>query len=186
MKKIYCFGDSLTYGFGLMQHKTWAEGLRRKGWSVENYGINGDVLPNIVARLKRMPPPEPGSYIFFMGGTNDLFMGYRAKDLSSSISDGLRSIKRMDCIPVVGIPMLPVFCIERSTYIHERTICREFLELKNIIDQTAERYNALIVDFQVDLGNLDYFQQLFFDEVHPNEQGAKEMEKSILRVLENH
>ncbi|MDO5713697.1 MAG: GDSL-type esterase/lipase family protein [Tissierellia bacterium] len=185
MKHLYCFGDSLTYGFGLRQEDTWTEGLRHEGWYVENYGVNGDVLPNIVNRLKKMNPPKENSYIFLMGGTNDLFMGYKAKDLLGPINSGLEIIMKWNCKAILGIPMVPTFCIERRSYIQEQTICREFLELKDSISKLGKERNVYIIDFQRELGNLDYFQQLFFDDVHPNRQGAREMKKALLQILDH-
>ena len=72
---IYCFGDSLTYGFGLRKKDTWGYLLGEKGWNVFNFGVNGDVMPNITKRLERMDPPLKETGIFIMGGTNDFSMG---------------------------------------------------------------------------------------------------------------
>ena len=119
-----------------------------------------------------------------MGGTNDLFMGYRVKDLLGSVAEGLKTIKNWACHPILGIPMVPTFCIQRSSYAQEQRICREFLELRDSFSRLGQEYDALIIDFQQELGHLDYFQQLFMDDVHPNREGAREMKKAMLDGLE--
>ena len=68
---IACYGDSLTYGFGLVEGRKWIDLVNKKGYDLKNYGINGETLLQIRQRVKR---DAPQGRVFVMGGTNDFAM----------------------------------------------------------------------------------------------------------------
>ena len=72
--KIYCFGDSNTYGYdprsfwGDRYDHIWTEILAEKtGWIVINEGENGRMIPN-----QNISVPEDIDWLIIMLGTNDL------------------------------------------------------------------------------------------------------------------
>lgn len=185
MKEILCFGDSLTYGFGLRREDTWIQFLKNKGYQVKNFGVNGDVVPNIVRRMKSSEDVGEGTMVFLMGGTNDFLMGYRSVDIFRDLKDGVNYIFSKGGIPLIGIPMLPTFCEEPSGYMLEQSICRQMEGYRKDCYELAKRTGAYIIDFQFEMGKLKDFPELFFDEVHPNVRGAQVMGEIFYNFLKN-
>ena len=50
--KLFCLGDSLTFGFGMSRNVRWTTLVEQEtGWQVVNRGINGDTTGGMLARL---------------------------------------------------------------------------------------------------------------------------------------
>lgn len=74
--KLICFGDSLTFGYGVDRDKCWVSRME-KALDVHalNYGVNGDTTAYILQRVKANIGESiigPGDKVCIMGGENDV------------------------------------------------------------------------------------------------------------------
>lgn len=81
--RLAALGDSLTFGYPT--GRSWT-GIVAARLSVPilNFGLNGDTLPGMLARLEEQVLREKPDYILVMGGANDAFGGDSAADLLAS------------------------------------------------------------------------------------------------------
>lgn len=90
MKRIFCFGDSNTYGYDarsalgerLPEKQRWPDILQKlSGWEVLNRGMNGRMIPQQPWLLEdfdqQLTDCDPVDLILIMLGTNDLLGTFR-------------------------------------------------------------------------------------------------------------
>lgn len=86
MKTLVCFGDSLTYGYGVGPRKVWHQLLKEKlDIRIINRGRNGDSLLGMQMRLFSDVIESPSDVCLFMAGSNDLMMGQSLEEVWSQI-----------------------------------------------------------------------------------------------------
>ena len=88
--KIVCFGDSLTYGYGVLEHIAYPYYLSKElpkaypqyTWEIRNSGINGHTTREALARLKGSVLQHKPQIVFIWFGSNDsaLNEGHRTDD----------------------------------------------------------------------------------------------------------
>lgn len=77
--KIVCFGDSLTYGYGVLEQIAYPYYLSRElpkvypqySWEVRNSGINGHTTREALARLQGSVLQHKPEMVFIWLGAND-------------------------------------------------------------------------------------------------------------------
>ena len=77
--KIVCFGDSLTYGYGVLEHiaypyrlaKDLPEKYPQYSWEIRNSGINGHTTREALIRLRGSVLQHKPQMVFILFGSND-------------------------------------------------------------------------------------------------------------------
>lgn len=77
--KVICFGDSLTYGYGVLEHVAFPYRLAKDlpkqfpqfSWEIRNSGINGHNTRDGLARLKGSVLQHKPQLVFILFGSND-------------------------------------------------------------------------------------------------------------------
>lgn len=77
--KIVCFGDSLTYGYGVLEHIAYPYYLSKElpkaypqySWEIRNSGINGHTTREALARLQGSVLQHKPQMVFIWFGSND-------------------------------------------------------------------------------------------------------------------
>lgn len=86
MKNVVCFGDSLTYGYGVRVEKVWHQLIKEKlDLRIINRGRNGDSLLGMQIRLLGDVLESQADTCLFMAGSNDLMMGQSLEEVHSQI-----------------------------------------------------------------------------------------------------
>lgn len=75
--KIYCFGDSLVYGFPYLPEASWIETVNVTSDKLccVNYGVPGATFDEVEDKIKLTCFPATVQYLLVLAGTNDLLMG---------------------------------------------------------------------------------------------------------------
>lgn len=169
---IACYGDSLTYGFGLVEGRKWIDLVNKKGYDLKNYGINGETLLQIRQRVKR---DAPQGRTFVMGGTNDFAMDLSV-DLVFDVYQDLASYfsqRGVDALFGIPLPADPESYIQKSLA----------LKLEDLHERMLKAFpREELVDFYAAFSPYD--GKYFFDDVHPNKLGAEKMAEVFLKEVD--
>ncbi|EGS31559.1 MAG: hypothetical protein KHZ78_00150 [Peptoniphilus sp. oral taxon 375] len=166
---IACFGDSLTYGFGLRPGDRWIDIVRNRGYDINNYGVNGARIRDIMARIQENPLPD---YVFVMGGTNDFDSGGSVESLVKAYLEIDSYLTSQGVQPIYGIPT---------------PTNPKIAEYKNLSNKLSFFHDELLLTFPrnqlIDFFHAftPYDSNLFFDEIHPNKKGSRKMAEVFLK-----
>lgn len=187
--KVACVGDSITFGFTILNHeeKSYPARLAQllgKGWGVENFGVigatmlkNGDIpywKQNAFIDSKNFNP----DVVIIMLGTNDTkpqnwkFKNEYITDYTVMINE----FRALPSKPYIFI-CLPVPAYTKIWGISDSIIRIEIIPMIKLI---GKRNNVPIIDLYQPLNK---HAEWFTDKIHPNAAGAKEMAKVIYNVL---
>ena len=70
-KKIVMFGDSLTFGYGVLKKDSIEYLLKNKGYDIINSGVNGDNTRNALARIEKDVLFYDCDIVTILFGSND-------------------------------------------------------------------------------------------------------------------
>jgi lysophospholipase L1-like esterase len=72
-KRIMCFGDSITFGYGVGDDETYpfALGGEARGWDVVNAGVTGYTSHQVLGLLRRLAPKLQPDLVTILIGWND-------------------------------------------------------------------------------------------------------------------
>ncbi len=108
MKTFVCFGDSLTYGYGVPVGKVWHQRLKENmDIRIINRGSNGDSLIGMQIRLARDVLESGGDVCLFMAGSNDLMMGKSSEEVYLGIRKIKEKINEKDIDTILISLLLP-------------------------------------------------------------------------------
>ncbi len=186
-KRVFCLGDSITYGFPYGPAASWVDICGRAlGIKMVNKGANGDTTHGMWLRFKRDVAPFNPAYVIIMGGANDAFMGYSLEEVEESIADLVEEAYENGICPLLGLPAplnlgnyvpddVGIASCELDTF---RIWMKEFAneELIPVLDF----YTPLLVE-----ATGAAYPGYFLDEAHPNETGYRVMAKAVEPVLAN-
>ena len=194
MTKLYCLGDSLTYGLGVRTSEKWTALAATETLQIINLGVSGDTTGGMLARLQTLLqtpvyqlPPQERPLVLVMGGTNDIFFSGSDTAARGNLAAMVHQLSAAGYRPLVGIP-LPI-CPQDAP--------QKWAELANFEKsaQMLEQYCAWLkafcaafdvptVDFRKDYVNQDVIRwELFLDGLHPNAEGHALMAKKLREVL---
>ena len=105
---IVAIGDSLTRGFPLEPY-SWTDHLRELPADLINVGLNGDTLAGMLSRIQRDVLDEDPALCFFMGGSNDAFLGRDAEDMRREAETIQRTLADRGIRTVAGVPPPSLF-----------------------------------------------------------------------------
>lgn len=195
--KLYCLGDSLTFGFGMPRNMRWTTLVEQEtGWQVINRGINGDTTGGMLSRLG----PEVldqisfdrtqrlDSRILLMGGSNDVFFSGTDAQARANMAAMCQRLMGEGLEPFVGIsipvdwtmapkPWAQVVDFERSA--------RLMQDYCAWLKQFCSVFCLPIIDFARDFidDQGEARHDLFWDGLHPNAQGHRLMAERMKQAL---
>ncbi len=162
--KLVCLGDSLTEGYDIDLSKAWCNRLAGSAEiSVVNAGISGDTTGGMLARFMHDVVAQKPSHVFIMGGTNDVYLGVRNKDILANIYAMVHQAKFHNIAFIVGIPT--------RAYVDQSQIDVYREELIHFCKDHDYRY--------IDMGTTLEHSDFLADGVHPNLSGHDKMYETI-------
>lgn len=164
-----CFGDSLTFGFGLKPGYKWIDILVDSGYDIVNYGVNGAVISEIQRQVMVHVPRDK---VFIMGGTNDFVLGGSIDYVLLKYLEINEYLKDKCSKVFLGIPT------------PTNPDLWEYKSLSNKLEAFQKKLLSTfprnrLVDFYQAF--TPYDSSLFFDEIHPNKKGAQKMAQVFLK-----
>lgn len=187
--KIACMGDSITFGEGLPDRRArWTDlAAEKTGHTLVNFGISGDTTAGMLARCQKDVFGKDFDALLWLGGVNDISY---TSDYRCAWANTLAVYcqARAYGIPfLMGIP-LPVTAMPQRAYYPYRdgervmALVDEFAGLLKIY--CAEKAIPC-VDFREGFVDPDGRPkaELFFDGLHPNEEGHRRMADTLCGVL---
>ncbi|MDO9267202.1 MAG: GDSL-type esterase/lipase family protein, partial [Sulfurimonas sp.] len=102
---ILAFGDSITYGYGVMQKDSYPSQLQKKtGLRVINAGISGEESLEGLQRLSTLLVNKPDLVILCHGG-NDILRKRSDEKLKTNLIEMINLIKKSGAkVLLVGVP----------------------------------------------------------------------------------
>jgi len=189
--KIACIGDSLTYGYRVRRSQVWTKLVENEyGIEVLNKGINGDSTGGMLSRFYRDVVENKPSYVFIMGGTNDLIMEVPLNVIRSNISTMVHQARGYNITPIIGIQPLtePEMAKKHWCNITDFTKVNEELErLREWIIEFSNIFDVQFVDFcrELDKRIAEYNKyEIYLDGLHLTPRG-NEIMKDIIKAQEN-
>lgn len=183
IKKLVCFGDSLTEGYGLKEVECWVSKLNNEmDIEIINSGISGDTTLGMLARFESMVINHKPSHVIILGGTNDLMFSSTDEQILSNIVAMTRRARHEGIDSIVGLPprVFPSHIVEESSFYLSIATLRNRLDVfRDKLKQFCEEDEMLYIDFGEGLKEEDYQD----DDLHPNASGNKKMLESVREVL---
>lgn len=177
IQSIHCFGDSLTFGYGVPLGQGWVGIADRAmpGLELYNHGRSGsdvqDIFDDMTMFLVR---PEKTEGFFFMGGTNDILTGHKLDRLERDVAERLAVVAGE--VPLsIGIPLLATKQSIQTGWEAEWNFDANQKDLTaygEFLQKLAEKLGTPVLDFSKAFPLDDAW---YFDGVHPNAKGYEAM-----------
>lgn len=174
MKKILCFGDSLTYGYGVSQAKVWHQLLaKEKELRILNRGQNGDSLLGMSIRLQRDVFDSGADLCFFMAASNDLISGRKLEDVYADIKEIREKISQagIRCIYFLPPPAIAELAQVSWDSWPDYQVFNKDLEKIGLWAQ--EDFPEDFLNIYAGFSSLEYLERkkLYLDGIHLTSQG---------------
>ena len=195
--KLFCLGDSLTFGFGVSRSARWTTLLEQKsGWQVVNLGVNGDTTGGMLTRLEPQVLSQINdnagrlsSCVLLMGGSNDIFFSGTDAQARANMAAMCQRLMGEGLRPAVGIS-LPVDCLNAPRQWGELV---DFERAGSVmtgycawLKQFCRTFDLPVVDFAADfIDNGEVRHKLFWDGLHPNAEGHRLMALRMEQALDS-
>lgn len=163
---ILAFGDSITYGYGVMQKDSYPAQLQKKtGLHVINAGISGEESSEGLSRLSALLVNKPDLVILCHGG-NDILRKRSDEKLKTNLIAMINLIKESGAkVLLVGVPNFGMLGVKTHPLYSE------------VADETE-------VFFEEDVLSLvEADNRLKIDTIHPNRQGYEIMTDAFIKHL---
>ena len=180
--KLWCFGDSNTYGydpcgfFGGRYAEPWPALLAKKiGFQVINDGKNGRMIPereHEILQFRRDAERYNADALIVMLGTNDLQEGATAGEAAARMEAFLNQCN-MPLILLISPPPM-----KRGAWVPDAGLVEESKNLARQYEALAKRRGIWFVD----AGEWDI--ELAYDGVHFTEEGHARFAKGLASSLE--
>ena len=175
--KLFCIGDSNTYGFNPQTAAGYPSGTRwtdrLEGWEVINYGISGMTIPRVPSFFPNEVRKNRPDLVFVMLGTNDLLENDGAEEAADRMEVFLTSIKAS------GISLLLVSPppLQQGAWVDSEELISESRKLGDLYRDIAERNGYMFAD----AGEWDI--ELMFDGVHFSPAGHEKFAGKLGEML---
>lgn len=172
IRRIRCFGDSLTAGWGVPPGRGWVALLagRMKGVSFCNCGMPGAGLSDIFsAAALQAPAFTEGDGLFFMGGTNDILCGVRLSAVEKLFEKEIRKYAAQRPV-TLGIPPLTTRESINTGWQCEFAFAsnqRDLAVYGDFLQTLGEELSLPVLDCRKIIDR----EELYGDGLHPNEAG---------------
>lgn len=182
--RIYCFGDSNTYGFDprsffgdrYAPEDRWPELLAGlTGWETINAGANGRIIPRNPYILRFLEDQPPVDVFLVMLGTNDLLQGASAREAAERMAHFLRPV--LPHFPHVLLVAPPP--MTRGAWVSEDRLVEESRLLASEYASVAAGLDIPFVDTR------GWEIELCFDGVHFTEAGNHRFANNLAMQLQN-
>lgn len=190
--RVACMGNSITYGSQIKDrvHDSYPAVLGRmlgNGYQVKNFGMSGCTLlskgdrPYRKGRMWAEAVAYNPDIIILKLGTNDSksFNWKHKKDFKKDLQDMLDTLKSLPSHPDIYL-CYPSKAYQVGSHINDSIIAGEITPM---IRQVAKKNKLPVIDLH---SAMDGKPQLFPDNVHPNEEGARLMAKTVYESLQKH
>ncbi|MBZ9686439.1 GDSL-type esterase/lipase family protein [Clostridium estertheticum] len=188
--KLVCFGDSLTYGYGITRGKCWVDLIRKKlDVEVINQGFNGETAAGMISRSYTDIVENTPSYVIIMGGSNDFLMGYTVNSVEMKISLLIKEAKEHGIIPIIGIqtPIDKDLAFEGwSADVDYLKVNEKIKMYRQWVLNYCNEEHVLFIDFYSALETAKktlYPKQLYIDGIHLTEKGHEIMSECALLAI---
>lgn len=167
--EILCFGDSITYGYGVNEDESYPAVLANlTNAKVQNSGLNGETSEFGLIRLKGILETSKFDVLILCHGGNDLLQNLNINFTKSNIKQMIKLAKDKNIkVLLIGVPnpSLGLFGL-KSNEIYKETANEENVPLEN------EILSEILIN-----------QNLKSDQIHPNKQGYEKLAKAIKEKL---
>lgn len=188
MQRLYCLGDSLTFGFGVRRQERWTNLLQQTHWQVVNLGCNGDTTAGMLARLQTVLADQPRGKVLVMGGSNDIFYGGDLAGAQANMGTMLHQILSAGFEPVVGVPLpavaedAPEEWAKVVDFVKADALLADYCQW---LKAFSKAFGVVAVDFRCDFveENGAAKKALFLDGLHPTQEGHRLMAQRLLMQL---
>lgn len=189
--KIICFGDSLTYGYGVDISKSWVEILKKNSnMQIINKGVNGDTAVGLLSRSYGDVIEEKPSNVIMMIGTNDFLSGRSIDKVKESVIELIKEFRNYGINTIIGIqPPIVKSMAEKywSGDINYDIANNNILEYKRwVIDYLSNIYNIKYLDFHTLICtkiDFDLPDKYYIDGIHLTDDGHKIIAAYIISSL---
>lgn len=187
---IVCFGDSLTYGYGVDINVGYVDRLEKYmpqyypsiAWNIVNSGINGDTTREGLKRLQKDVLKYNPNIVIILFGSNDscLMEGqYRTPhEFENNLNEIILKIKNHNnrtglnhCIPIpVLLTPPPIEDVDFMPFNKNNRI-EKYCQ---IIKEVSQKHKCLFADFHkymLEETNENYMDCLQYDGLHLNRKG---------------
>lgn len=179
MKKVLCFGNSLTAGYGLDRDSAFTSILQRRidslGWPAEiiNAGVSGETTSGGLSRLEWMLN-EPIDIFILELGANDGLRGINPAETEKNLQAMIDAVwKKNPNIPIIlaGMQVPPNM---GDKYIDA---------FRSIYPRLAEKNQIYLIPFLLQgVAGIPALNQA--DGIHPNNEGEKIVAEVVWQYLE--
>lgn len=167
--EILCFGDSITYGYGVNEDESYPAVLANlTNAKVQNSGLNGETSEFGLIRLKGILETSKFDVFILCHGGNDLLQNLNINFTKSNIKQMIKLAKDKNIkVLLIGVPnpSLGLFGL-KSNEIYKEIANEENVPLEN------EILSEILIN-----------QNLKSDQIHPNKQGYEKLAKAIKEKL---
>lgn len=195
MKTMICIGDSLTEATDIPVGHAWpALVTNALGLEVINHGIGGDTTAGMLARFYPEVITAKPTFVFIMGGTNDLWWGWETNTIMGNLFSMLVQARHHGIAPVIGMPPPVAVAVARQNDFspplggYDR-FGAKMDGLKATLRAQATESEVPLVDlWQPFLASDQTVRTDLYlpDGLHPNQPGQDIMAKTICDGLRRH
>ncbi len=175
MKRVYCYGDSNTYGYDPRNFggrypagERWPDLLR--GYESQNNGMNGREIP----KRNGVFPTNYDIYVILLG-TNDMLQGATALETARRMERFLSELN----VPPSKILLIAPPPMKPGAWIDHRELLTESAALGECYRTLAQMLGVSFADAA------DWKVELCFDGVHFTETGHKAFAEHLQAVLDD-
>lgn len=180
---LVLIGDSLTFGYGVPRKDSWVYNLSIElPINIINKGINGDTTPSMLSRFYNHVTCNNPTFIFIMGGTNDLLSGRSISSIVNNIEEMVK--ESLNKTIFIGIPPCIIEKMAQNLFMPSSfyTYCSNNLPiLRNKLIDLCNKYSIKYIDFYtLSINNLE--KSIFVDGIHLNSLGNNLMKNEFLKI----
>lgn len=181
---IVFLGDSLTFGYGVSKESSWVYKTAHKlKLNYINKGKNGDTTSAMLTRYDSDVLSHKPSYIFIMGGTNDLLCGRNVDYIVDNIELMIKDALSLKSKIIIGIPPIIIGCIANELFCPSSFYDYTEANLPILHDKLinlCKKYSVTYLDFySLPLNN----KNLFNDGIHLNSLGNEIMSNEFINCF---
>jgi len=191
--KIYCVGDSITYGATLEENLSlrWTDlAAAQTGHHLVNCGLNGDTTAGMMLRCHTKIFPLKPDMVIFLGGTNDICHTWEYRQACANVVSIVRNAQAEGIKIMIGIPLpvnSKVMCAQPWDPTRNAShIAEQFEQYARWISIYCRERNIPTIDFHQSFLRADgsVRGELFSDALHPNAEGHRLMAEALCQALE--
>lgn len=176
--KILFVGDSLVEGFGVEIGDNWVSLVREKLFPLEclNYGRNGMATDQVISLLKGLLKKDQYKKVVILCGANDFIQGKSVPYVIDKLKEMEEMVLESGSSPILILPSTPAFEADFPfvSMASLRSLEEKILEMNSLLGDRALVLSKV-------LGGRD---DLFFDGIHPTEEGHKIIADAFLEYFE--